>query len=56
MFPFLAENFSVTEKIFDKWEYKLNESIVENEKPDVFLMIVLESNLRNIIKYRSFKD
>lgn len=53
MFPFLAENFSITSKIFDKWEYKLNESIVENEKPDVFLMIVLESNLRNIIKFRS---
>ncbi|MCE2742407.1 MAG: hypothetical protein LW701_02370 [Fluviicola sp.] len=53
MFPFMAETFSRTIKIFDKWEYKLNEKIVEQEKPDVMLLICLESNLRSIIRHRS---
>jgi hypothetical protein len=53
MFPFMAETFSRTIKIFDKWEYKLNEKIVDQEKPDIMLLICLETNLRSIIRHRS---
>jgi alginate O-acetyltransferase complex protein AlgJ len=53
IFPLLSENFSKTVKIWDNWEYKLNEEIVENEKPDVFLLIIHEKNLRNLMKHRS---
>jgi alginate O-acetyltransferase complex protein AlgJ len=51
IFPFLAENFSRSVKIFDAWQYKLNEDIVNAEKPDVVLVIALESNLRSLLKY-----
>ncbi len=53
LFPLLSENFSKTVKIWDNWEYKLNEEIVENEKPDVFLLLIHEKNLRSLMKHRS---
>jgi hypothetical protein len=53
IFPFLAENFSRSVKIFDAWQYKLNEDIVNSEKSDVVLVIVLESNLRSMLKNKS---
>ena len=52
-FPFAAEQFSETIKIFDSWRYQLNEPIVEQEKPDVVLLIMLESNVRNLFMYTS---
>ncbi|NCC73916.1 MAG: hypothetical protein EOM06_11010 [Sphingobacteriia bacterium] len=42
---FLKYSFSGSVFIWDKWEYKLNEPIVENEKPDIYVTIVLESLL-----------
>ena len=50
---FFPEHFSKSVYIFDSWEYKLNEDIVEIEKPDVVLNIVLECNLKNITKNMS---
>lgn len=51
IFPFIAEHFSRSVKIFDAWQYKLNEDIVNAEKPDIVLVIALESNLRSLLKY-----
>jgi hypothetical protein len=53
IFPFISERFSRSVKIFDAWQFKLNEDIVANEKPDVVLVVVLESNLRNMLKHQS---
>ncbi len=47
---FLKENFSETVSIFDAWEYKLNQNIIEREKPDVVLYLILESNLDAILR------
>jgi alginate O-acetyltransferase complex protein AlgJ len=51
--PFIAEEFSRSVKIFDAWQYKLNEDIIDSEKPDVVLVITLESSLRSLLEYRS---
>lgn len=56
IFPFFRESFQRTVKIWDKWEYKLNEDIVDNEKPDIVVLMVLESNLRNMLAHLSSKD
>lgn len=53
IFPYIAEEFGRSVRIFDAWRYQLNEDIVNNEKPDVVLVIALEANLRNLLKYRS---
>jgi hypothetical protein len=53
IFPYLSEKFSTTELIFDGWQYKLNEDIVNHEKPDVMLLFMLESNLRNFLHHQS---
>lgn len=46
LFPFIAEGFGRSVKLFDAWEYKRNEDIIAKEKPDVVLVMVLESKLR----------
>jgi hypothetical protein len=53
IFPYLAEGFGKSVRIFDAWRYQLNEDIVNNEKPDIVLVIALEANLRSMLKYRS---
>jgi len=55
LFPFLAEQFSRSVKIFDNWEYKLNEEIVEAENPDVVILLCLESGIRGMLKHLSYK-
>jgi alginate O-acetyltransferase complex protein AlgJ len=49
LFPFISERFRQTTKIFDNWEYKRNEFIIENEKPDIVILVVWEANLRHIL-------
>ena len=49
LFPFIAERFSKTTKIFDNWEYKRNEDIIENEKPDIVILVIWEANLRKML-------
>lgn len=55
-FPYAQEQFGETVKIFDFWQYKLNESIVKNEKPDVVLLIMLEANMKNLLRHTSSPD
>lgn len=55
-YPLASEHFRETVKIFDSWQYKLNEAIVENEKPDIMILIVLESNIRNLLRFTSCPD
>lgn len=51
--PFLAEHFSHSVRIFDCWQYKLNENIVQNERADAVVLMVLESNLRNMFEFQA---
>jgi alginate O-acetyltransferase complex protein AlgJ len=53
IYPIISEYFGKTVKIFDAWQYKLNEDIIADEKPDIVLLMVLESNLRNVLQYQS---
>ena len=45
----LPESFSNSTLIWDVWCYELNEDIINNEKPDIFLTIIIETNLPFII-------
>jgi alginate O-acetyltransferase complex protein AlgJ len=45
----LSERFGKSVKIWDNWEYKLNENIVESEKPDVMLLVIHEQNLKKLL-------
>ena len=56
MVQFLQEDFYKSTYIFDRWEYGLNEEIVENEKPDVFINIVVECHLKNLLAHLSYKN
>jgi alginate O-acetyltransferase complex protein AlgJ len=53
IFPFLAENFSRTVKIFDAWQYGSNDSIVRNERADAVLLIIHEPILRSLVPTQS---
>jgi hypothetical protein len=54
MLPFLSENFSKSTFIFDNWEYKENRNIIENERPDMVILIAIEQNIRRIIECDTF--
>jgi len=41
--PYLPAHFSKTVIIFDSWKYMLNQPIVDNEKPDIFIQMTLEA-------------
>ena len=53
--PFIKESFSRTTFIWDKWQYKLNEPIVEAEKPDIYVTLVLESLLQGLMENCEYK-
>ena len=55
LFPFLAEHFTRTEHIFDAWQYKLNEEIVQFEKPDVVVLVIFEAHLKKFLNHQSRK-
>lgn len=40
--PYISAHFSKTVLIFDEWKYMLNQPIVDNEKPDIFIQMTLE--------------
>lgn len=52
--PYLYEDFAKSVYIFDRWEYGLNEEIIEKEKPDIFINIVLECHMKNILQHLSY--
>jgi alginate O-acetyltransferase complex protein AlgJ len=54
MVQFLQEDFYKSVYIFDRWEYGLEEEILEQEKPDVFINIVVECHLKNLLKNLSY--
>jgi hypothetical protein len=43
--PYFKDSFSRSVFIWDKWQYKLNEPIVEAEQPDIYVSMTLESLL-----------
>lgn len=49
--PFLSEHFSKSVYIWDGWQYNLNKEIVLNEKPDIYIQIVVETFIPNIYEY-----
>jgi hypothetical protein len=49
---FLAESFNHTAFIWDEWQYKLNENIVDRLKPNVVIYIMWEPELENVIYKR----
>jgi hypothetical protein len=48
LIPFLSEHFSKSVFIFDGWHHWFNEDIVLNEKPDIYIQLVLESFMSNV--------
>lgn len=50
LLPMISENFSETIFIFDGWHHRLNKDIALNEKPDIFIQLVWEPLLPNIIR------
>lgn len=51
MMPFLNESFSKTSYIFDAWQYRLNEDILKNESPDIFILEIYEPHISNILDH-----
>jgi alginate O-acetyltransferase complex protein AlgJ len=50
MIPFFDETFRKTVYIFDSWQYDYNKVIVENEKPDIVLLLIFEPHISHIVK------
>ncbi len=51
LLPYMSESFGRSVFIWDGWHLGLNAPIVEKEKPDLYILIVLESLVHNIVKY-----
>jgi hypothetical protein len=49
MFPFMIENFSRTEILYDTFTYGIFDEAVRNEKPDLVLYMIFEPHLYNLI-------
>jgi alginate O-acetyltransferase complex protein AlgJ len=49
LLPYMSENFSKSVYIFDNWKYERQEEIVTQEKPDIVLLMLLESNLSQVL-------
>ena len=54
--PYLSEQCKKMVAIYDGWHYGLNEEIIKGEKPDIVLMLIVESNLKNVIKYQKLEN
>jgi hypothetical protein len=50
LMPFLDETFRKTVYIFDAWLYDYNKVIVENERPDIVLLIIYEPHIGHVVK------
>ncbi|PWH87030.1 alginate O-acetyltransferase AlgX-related protein [Brumimicrobium oceani] len=48
--PFIKEVFKESVMIFDAWQYKINEEIMEVFKPDVVIYIGLETHIEHFLK------
>jgi hypothetical protein len=52
LLPYMSESFGRSVFIWDGWHLGLNAPIVEKEKPDLYMLIVLESLVDNMVKYQ----
>lgn len=48
LIPYLSPWFRESVFLFDNWEYRANDTIIQQEKPDIVLLMVYESHLRKI--------
>lgn len=56
MKKYLNESFQKTIIIWDNWEYGLNKHIVETEKPDIVITIIIEKSLHNVLENASEEE
>ena len=49
LLPYMSENFSKSVYIFDNWKYERQEEIVTKEKPDIVMLMLMESNLSQVL-------
>jgi alginate O-acetyltransferase complex protein AlgJ len=49
LYPYLSEHFSYSIYLFDSWEYNLHPLKIIDEKPDVYVMCILESLIINLL-------
>jgi hypothetical protein len=55
MIPFLSNSFSEAVYIWDGWHYGWNKDVVEKEKPDIVINIVIEQHIGNLLKFSDLK-
>jgi hypothetical protein len=48
LIPYLSSWFRESVFLFDNWEYRANDTIIQQEKPDIVLLMVYEPHLRKI--------
>jgi hypothetical protein len=49
MIPFLSESFDTTTFIFDAWRYERNDAIINDQKPDIVMLILYEPHISHLI-------
>ena len=49
--PFLSRGFSKSEYIFDSWQYRFHEDMIENEQPDIYIQMSLEAFQDNMLDH-----
>tara|TARA_B110000902_G_scaffold16808_2_gene19679 strand:- start:20401 stop:21534 length:1134 start_codon:yes stop_codon:yes gene_type:complete len=54
LMPFLNEHFQSTVYIHDKWRGRLRQDIIEQEKPDIVMVIMLETHANGLFYSPSF--
>jgi alginate O-acetyltransferase complex protein AlgJ len=54
--PFVSEQFSKTLYAFDNWEYGFNKEMAQDEKPDVYLLLISEPLMKSMLSHQSKRD
>ncbi|NVO19143.1 MAG: hypothetical protein HXX13_05550 [Bacteroidetes bacterium] len=47
--PYFRDSFSRTAFVWDHWQYKINENLVEGEKPAVYVILCFEGLLNSVV-------
>lgn len=50
LIPYLSPYFRESLFIFDAWQYQANWDIIQQEKPDLVLLVIYEPHIRNLAK------
>ena len=53
LIQYFQENFRKTKLLYDCWEYKANFDIIKKEKPDIVILIPIESNIKSILQHNN---